>query len=172
MSHDSWQDAGRARSAEDPAPHDPGAGRAVAGGAGEGSGARGDADLSSDQGAGAIRPQQVSDAVASPADELRRAAATIRARAETATPGPWGVDDSFDTVYSDARAGRTVAHTYDSGPDSKHIVLWSPLAALAVASWLDFAATYAESGNEIPATRGQGLAQALDVARLISWSAS
>lgn len=78
------------------------------------------------------------------AETLRRAASLMRDRAEAAgaTEGWWGIEPlvrALDGTFSppDARA------------DAKHIASWRPAVALAVADWLDDAATLADETGRI-----------------------
>jgi hypothetical protein len=73
------------------------------------------------------------------AEVLRRAAALMRERAEAATPGPWFTGRSHDddaTPFVRKPGWWVVASRTDDG-DARHIASWSPVAALAVADWLD-----------------------------------
>lgn len=96
----------------------------------------------------------------SPADELRQAAALIRATAGKATPGPW-VDlyDGDRIVCADGKDGDfvyVVDEPLVSNPaNGKHIALWHPGVAVIVADQLtryadhmeyDAAAIYPEYG--------------------------
>lgn len=85
------------------------------------------------------------------ADVLRQAAALMRERAEGATPGPWWQSgawfDDDGTPMPMVGYGSTgadwVARTRDwSKGDAKHIALWHPAVALAVADWLDYEASW------------------------------
>ena len=74
------------------------------------------------------------------AQELRDAAALMRARAEAATPGPWtfeGAPNGFPPMVTSN--GMVVADTYDKPAlaDAEHISSWHPAVALAVAQMLE-----------------------------------
>lgn len=109
------------------------------------------------------------------AELLREAAAKMRERAEAATPGPWEIwegrrDLSIESTVAEDSNGNPlpIARTFPwegARPDAEHIASWHPPVALAVADWMDWMAGRAASGNSIPAMRGQGLEQALAVAR-------
>ncbi|MGH6691716.1 MAG: hypothetical protein ACREF4_13675 [Gammaproteobacteria bacterium] len=97
-------------------------------------------------------------------EEVRRAAALMRERAQAATPGAWrdsAVDGSnrYAALVSDVpprRPGGGEGWHYEADyggyligesltkHDRAHIASWSPPVALAVANWLDDAANWAE----------------------------
>lgn len=98
-----------------------------------------------------------------PADTLRAAARLMRQRADAATPGAWVAADSDDveTAWLDydrppspferatqyRPAPRQVAADHEMGgacarADAEHIASWHPGVALAVATWLDLAASH------------------------------
>ena len=74
------------------------------------------------------------------AETLRRAAALMRERAETATPGPWECTGDHLVWPSENGPGAndpilgilSVTHMESAG----HIASWHPAVALAVADWL------------------------------------
>lgn len=107
------------------------------------------------------------------AAELRRAAATLRNRAEAATPGPWRPEyskGSGDCVL-DAESTNcldSVARTthFRSGLDAAYIATVHPAVGLALADWLD------EGANGYLIERGYMSDKALDIARLINEAAS
>lgn len=104
------------------------------------------------------------------AEILREAATLMRERASTATPGPWftgrthtgcvcyGCGDPLESkagnqiykvsVYPEGRNADSVWLTGPRGhdeplaaADSEHVASWNPMVALAVADWLDHAAS-------------------------------
>lgn len=86
-----------------------------------------------------------------PAAVLRRAAGLILERAEAAsllTPGPWGVEVEGQppAPWVKSSNGKVIAAAYRV--DADHIASWHPLAALAVAAWLEATATRAASEVE------------------------
>lgn len=82
--------------------------------------------------------------VVSPAEELHQAAATLRALAAEATPGPWVAWGAFD-VRSAALSDRNLAETTVSS-DADWIVTMSPAIAYPLAAWLDREADLATMG--------------------------
>jgi hypothetical protein len=96
-------------------------------------------------------------------EEIRRAAALMRERAQAAMPGPWW---SF-TKYIAAPVGKcTCAGPFPDGtphephcglepfaeadpPSAEHIASWHPAVALAVADWLDAAAELQDHWEQI-----------------------
>ncbi len=96
------------------------------------------------------------------AEVLRRAAASMRERAEAATPGPWIVDvDCPHIVMHPDKPGFswdgtavTAIQEDDFGltdpADAGHIASWHPLVALAVADWLDDTARVWEAFDADP----------------------
>lgn len=120
------------------------------------------------------------------AAELRAAATRLRALAESATPGPWLVeDDSWDgwqvIMPPDGIPGVSiVAGNIPQGDDegecdSHYIAAMNPLVGLALADLLDDVAEHAESNDAYdgfpPAEVITGYAPALTIARLINGSA-
>ena len=82
-----------------------------------------------------------------PAEELRAAAAKIRATAEAATPGPWRVEEippyTEPILMRDLGEVLETAGTVDVEPgDQAHIALWHPGVAELVADALDELAGY------------------------------
>jgi hypothetical protein len=67
---------------------------------------------------------------------LRRAAALIRKRAETATPGPWEAS-SGDVYETRTQHGDVIAESGLSNLDARHIALWHPGRAVLVADILE-----------------------------------
>lgn len=114
-------------------------------------------------------------------DELRTAAAKIRARAEVATPGPWKADhkeypeviyggqDPWTYVISGSRWGGE-ASIFDNNDDAYHIALWHPGIALIIAEWLDAEAAGVESSlSWFPETDPENLVRwPLRIARAIN----
>jgi len=89
------------------------------------------------------------------ADLLREAAALMRARAEAATPGPWGYVSKWTTATTAltriTKKGATVAEVRDGGDGIMtlhHLSYWHPAVALAVADWLDNVSEHAERYND------------------------
>ncbi len=94
------------------------------------------------------------------ADTLRRAAASMRERAEAATAGPW---ESWQDAHAQAIVSEVGRRSFgvvaepSRGPsdygeaNAGHIASWHPAVALAVADWLDAeskrAADYASSAR-------------------------
>lgn len=99
-------------------------------------------------------------------EEIREAAGLMRSRAEAATPGPWS-----DNTPKRTRAGRHVGRRPDviepgafagdslflvtgstAAPgtvsDAAYIASWHPVVALAVADFLDLAATHEERAGD------------------------
>ena len=92
----------------------------------------------------------------SPVDTFRRAAALMRERAEAATPGPWeyagngDITHGLKVIEGGIRQADWVASVdtgdgdlAEAGTDEAnalHIASWHPLAALAVAEWLEWTA--------------------------------
>lgn len=87
----------------------------------------------------------------SPSEELRQAAARIREVAGKATPGPWVNYNNGDRIIRDPDIGRDGTGPCGAGApleyvvdeplsypeNGDHLALWDPIAALAVADWLD-----------------------------------
>lgn len=102
------------------------------------------------------------------ADLLRRAAASMRERANSATPGVWKLWGM--SVYADQDGTSdldTAVHiadtTHEAGLrtfNAAHIASWHPAVALAVADWLDAEALYAETGTADPAPGALAVARA------------
>ncbi len=91
-----------------------------------------------------------------PAGVLRRAAALMRERAAAAPEGPWGVKAGHlggHPHYVTDAAGFTIAECWGEDQEEAaavHAASWGPLAALAVAEWLDAAvasAAYTEASG-------------------------
>lgn len=109
------------------------------------------------------------------AETLRRAATLMRERAEGASTSPWttlhskrfGPQAAFSTGLNTVQLSERFETEggYRGAQNAEHIASWHPAVALAVADWLEWLADRSESGNDIPAMRGQGLEQALAVAR-------
>lgn len=91
------------------------------------------------------------------AETLRRAAALMRERTEKLPPSPWypveigrAVATSREWVVDSP--SRLVAGNLGlsrdpvAEPMAEHIASWHPAVALAVADWLDYAASYAQAG--------------------------
>jgi hypothetical protein len=103
-----------------------------------------------------------------PAEELREAARLMRERAQAATPGPWGGYEADAANYvvdysgDDEGVLGPVAEQLDTA-DAEHIASWHPMAALAVADWLD--ATAAGVGWHSLSPRGPYVEGAIAVAR-------
>jgi hypothetical protein len=83
----------------------------------------------------------------SPADEIRRAAALVREKAEAASPGPWHemcMGSEGCQVINDGHL-RERKHVSFSGrkewkadhADAEYVAGMDPLVALAVAGWLE-----------------------------------
>jgi hypothetical protein len=98
------------------------------------------------------------------AAELRKAAETLRERAESASPPPWRPyeqhgRDITDEGWSEigvANDGHDVAHTYPTGfendypePDAVYIATMHPGVGLALADWLDHEATIGAEDEEM-----------------------
>jgi hypothetical protein len=95
------------------------------------------------------------------AELLREAAAKIRVLAEKATPGPWWLDsyvedgeeiftDDVLAPSSEADIARGADHVQELGSlfppaNAAHAASWHPAVALAVAEWLESAASDWES---------------------------
>lgn len=78
------------------------------------------------------------------AEELRAAAAGIRARAEKATPGRWWSRYGGEAGFIYSSGGHRLVATIEGEkaddephPNSEHIATWSPEPALAVAAYLE-----------------------------------
>lgn len=112
-------------------------------------------------------------------DELRAAAAKIRARAEDATEGPWKADhrEYPETIYGTDAGGLNTyvvagsrwggeANVFDNNDDAYHIALWHPGNALLVAELLDFGAsitsTYEIGDAELDTTPWLKVARAIN----------
>lgn len=111
-------------------------------------------------------------------DELRTAAAKIRARAEVATEGPWRVDhpEYPEKIYGGSHEHIGVvagsrwggeANVFDNNDDAYHIALWHPGIALVIAELIDDAA---DAWNEASSTAYEATARAhaLVLARAIN----
>jgi hypothetical protein len=111
-------------------------------------------------------------------EEIRRAAALMRERAQTALPGPWR---SFTKYIAAPVGGCTCGGPFPDGTahephcglepfaeadpaTAAHVASWHPEVALAVADWLDDAAQSVEHGPHFPSTE-QRWARPLAVAR-------
>lgn len=115
-----------------------------------------------------------------PAEELRAAAAKIRARAEDATEGPWRVDhpEYPEKIYGGSHEHIGVvagsrwggeANVFDNNDDAYHIALWHPGIAELVARILDAAAGVANDEAEWLGDRIEVvLAEELELARAIN----
>lgn len=85
------------------------------------------------------------------AEKLRRAAEVLRERAEAATPGPWTTPDGNDEyinptdVVSVGEPGKRWIICEHAGQDAPFIATMNPTVALAVADWLDDAASNQEA---------------------------
>ena len=76
------------------------------------------------------------------AEVLRKAAAAMRYRAERIPVGPWEKEFS-DVIRTDVPLGAKdymIAET-ETVERAAHIASWHPAVALAVADWLDYAAS-------------------------------
>lgn len=95
------------------------------------------------------------------AELLRRAAKTLRERAEAASPGPWiaashtGRKDGIALVgrAEDRGTGRAIAvlagvDVRQRHADAHYVELIHPPVALAMASWLDATAAVADANDE------------------------
>lgn len=112
-------------------------------------------------------------------DELRIAAAKIRARAEVATEGPWkadhreypesirGGEHGHVGVIAGSRWGGE-ANVFDNNDDAYHIALWHPGIALLVAALLESAASVAEEETWLGTRIDVVLAEELALARAIN----
>lgn len=107
------------------------------------------------------------------ADELRAAAAKIRARAEEATEGPWRVDhpEYPEKIYGGSHEHIGViagsrwcgeANVFDNNDDAYHIALWHPGIALLVAAWLDQVADVDDAGFRDASGPALALARAIN----------
>jgi hypothetical protein len=85
-------------------------------------------------------------------EEIRRAGALLRERAQAATPGPWeprrGAYPSVEAANGHLVMETVVCDEETHGdravPDAEHIASWHPAVALAVADWLFHTATLIE----------------------------
>jgi len=90
-----------------------------------------------------------------PAETIRAAATRLREAAEKATPGPWGAVEDYDGRYFVEGVAVMLADPddpetwYDAQPDAAYVALVNPVVGLAVADWLDAAASssYFSSGT-------------------------
>ncbi|MGZ4518917.1 MAG: hypothetical protein ACXVXP_00295 [Mycobacteriaceae bacterium] len=75
---------------------------------------------------------------------LRRAAALMRRRANTATltAAPWAVDEIGAVWALKADGQPLLISSRSTDQDAEHIASWHPAVALAVADLLDLAATH------------------------------
>jgi len=74
------------------------------------------------------------------AETLRRAAALMRERANSASDGPWTTGEYAMSVMSNGSNilnGCCDGDGYTDHADAEHIASWHPAVALAVADWLD-----------------------------------
>ena len=114
----------------------------------------------------------------SPADELRAAAALIRARVQWATPGPWCAytDEVCTDWHSDSAdykaVGSDIQVAAGTSGTSDHIALWHPGVTLAVAAWLEAEADALDRVLMYAEVQGSVVRAALTVARLVLGTAS
>ena len=90
-----------------------------------------------------------------PADELRAAAEKLRALADAATPGPWEQTGIGDYGWTVTTPGTHVAETDDSDrgrADADWIAAMHPGVGLALADWLDLAATEYDPAADVQET--------------------
>jgi hypothetical protein len=82
------------------------------------------------------------------ADLLRRAAALMRKRAKSATPGPWEVmhaaEDHIGFREPSGFFSMLKQGTWGTKADTEHVASWHPAVALAVADLMDDGATFIE----------------------------
>jgi hypothetical protein len=93
-------------------------------------------------------------------EEIRRAAALMRERAQAATPGPWrvGPEGSEGSYLLPSLGGIRERSRFigilngrvqpEDGHNAAHVASWHPVVALAVADWLDGTADATESEPE------------------------
>lgn len=98
-----------------------------------------------------------------PADEIRTAAAHLRALATAATPGPWTTDSSIPYGHRVGSSDEAdwVAWTGEHGEDGSqadaaYIAAMGPPVALALADWLDATATWARAYPEMAHDHDRG----------------
>ncbi|WP_329390140.1 hypothetical protein [Streptomyces sp. NBC_01716] len=84
----------------------------------------------------------------SPADELRTAAALLRARATTATPSPWTQTGIGDFGWYIDGPGIETADSDQGRADADYIALMHPGVGAALADWLDRMADANEAAND------------------------
>ena len=109
------------------------------------------------------------------AETLRRAAALMRERAWTATPGPWSTYRTLThrCIKSNAgglgaRVNTLVGMSAESKSfNAEHLASWHPAVALAVADWIDsHARDLLLADGHLPSCDSPGdVEQALAVAR-------
>lgn len=107
----------------------------------------------------------------SPAEEMREAARVLRERAGAATPGPWRreypdapntgiVNESGTTVVP----GVVARHRWPRPTDAEHIAALHPIAALALAEWMDETAADMQHAGAV-----ESRAEGLDGQPLVVW---
>lgn len=128
------------------------------------------------------------------AEELRKAAETLRERAKAATPGPWGFtdseaaaslvnipDDGMVVLYQgDTPVALCADEFYENDPgepapfnDAQWIATMHPGVGLAIAEWLDLMAWQHETfGQNMSDFLLNHSTHAVAVARLINGGAS
>jgi hypothetical protein len=106
------------------------------------------------------------------ADELRRAAATLRERANAAQPGPWESGERCVWSHADIPDGVVVGDAAGGGgvyydADGAYIATVHPGVGLALADWLDHYASVLQQQHPIAFAD-----DAIALARLINGGAA